>query len=76
MFSSRCSSCQARSTVAALSSAGGVSKLRSLTWVRRLWISVGGSKPKRSSTSWVSSLTRPSRAATYSLSPRAFLSWA
>ena len=35
VFSSRCSSCQARSTVAALFSAGGVSKFRSLTWVRR-----------------------------------------
>ena len=45
VFSSRCRSCQARSTVTALFRAGGVSKLRSLTWVFRSWISTGGSKP-------------------------------
>ena len=64
VFSSSCISFQAWSTVTALLSTGGVSKFRSLTWFLRVWISTGGSKPKRSSTSWVSSDSRPSRAAT------------
>ena len=55
---------QARLTVTDRWMAGGVSYSRSRTWVRTSRSSWGGSKPNRSSTIWVSSLTGPSRAAT------------
>ena len=48
-----------------------VSKSRSETWARMFWMYIGGSKPKRSSMRWVSSLIEPMRTARYSRSPRA-----
>ena len=65
---------QARLMVAAADRVGGVSKSRSRTWVRTLVSSLGGWKPKRSSTVWVSSLIWPRRAASYCRWPRAFFS--
>ena len=64
----------ARLSVTALLSAGGVSNARSRTCVRIVWMRSGGSKPKRASTSCVSSLICPSRAGTNSRSPSAFRS--
>ena len=60
---------QARFTVTARLRMGGVSKSRSITWVRMFLMNRGGSKPKRFRISLVSSLRWPSRAATYSRSP-------
>ena len=68
---SDCSTFHARLMGTAELSTGGVSKSRSRTCVRRECSSAGGSKPKRSSTICVSSLTGPSRAAAKLRSPSA-----
>ena len=57
---------QARSSVTELLSSGGWSKSRSEIWARMFWMYMGGSKPKRSSIRWVSSLMAPMRTALYS----------
>ena len=71
MFFCSWSTFQARPSVTAPLRMGGVSKSRSRTWVYILVIRLGGWKPNRSSTIWVSSETWPRQAASYSRSPRA-----
>ena len=65
-------SSQARWTVTASDRIGGLSKLRSFTWVRTSWRRMGDSKPNRCKMRLVSSLSTPRRQATYCLSPRAW----
>ena len=43
--------------VTAAENTGGLSNSRSRTWVCMLWIRLGGAKPKRFKTIWVSSET-------------------